>query len=131
MRDLVFGVAALPTYNALRKFTIGQKGGSSNEQQLTFQEKLFCGTGAGAFAAVVSAPFDTAKTRIMTRVGQFNSPVYYKNFVSCLKIIADREGSAKILSGLVPHVSMCIIGGAVALGAYEAVSTLHQKSLES
>lgn len=112
LRELPFDALQFPLYEFLKSALA-----SRQKRHLHTWETSVCGSIAGGVAAAVTTPLDVVKTRLMTQ--SLSNPKYL-GIIHGIRTIASEEGSAALMSGVVPRVMWISLGGAIFFGAFEA-----------
>ncbi|CAB3232403.1 unnamed protein product [Arctia plantaginis] len=117
LRDLPFSLIELPIWEFLKN-TVKKH---NNGEVTSFQSGL-CGSVAGGIAAVITAPLDLAKTRIMLAGTSGKAEIHDLKKLSVprvLRRIYMESGFRGLFAGVTPRLGMILLGGLVFFGFYE------------
>ena len=122
MREVPFTVVQFPLWEALKRWRVAARGGSSfagggsgRGEQVSGLEGGLLGSVAGAVAAGITTPLDVLKTRMM--LAREKEPMF-----GMLRQILRESGPRAFFAGIGPRVGWISVGGAIFLGSYQWAS---------
>jgi len=121
LREMPFSVIQFTVWEALkRRVQVRYK------RSLSPWESGLCGSVAGGLAAAITTPIDVLKTRQM--IG--DAPRDASTF-GAFRYIFKREGMKGLLSGFIPRIQLCFLGGLIFFSAYDFSLSVLEQALDS
>lgn len=124
LRDVPFAALQLSLWEWLKLKLLGENQPSSGFSSFV---SAAAGMAAGAVAAVVTAPVDVAKTRLMT---QEPGTRQFRGFVDCLASMLRNEGLSAMFLGVKMRCLWVALGGGIFLGGYDAFKAWYSPLFE-
>ncbi|KAB0375845.1 hypothetical protein FD755_012488 [Muntiacus reevesi] len=127
LRDVPFSAMYWYNYEVLKKWLCAKSG----LYEPTFMINFTSGALSGSFAAVVTLPFDVAKTQKQTQLWIYESqkisvPLQMSTWTIMKNIVA-KNGFSGLFTGLIPHLIKIAPACSVMISAYEFGKSFFQK----
>ena len=84
-------------------------------------EYLIVASAAKLMASLITYPHEVVRTRLREQRGTVNSPIKYKGFIHCIKVIMKEEGWKALYSGMGAHLVRVVPNAAIIFLTYETV----------
>ncbi|VVC93462.1 S-adenosylmethionine mitochondrial carrier protein-like [Leptidea sinapis] len=120
MRDLPIGFIEMPLWELFKKIVKER-----NDGNISSVESACCGSIAGCVAAVATTPLDLAKTRIM--LADDHAATRKLRIAPVLTHIFAESGFRGLFAGVIPRISLFMIGGFAFFGAYETSKDIFER----